>query len=188
MHWTRGCVSQHALGRGGVYPCMYWVGVSAPGGGICPGVSAWGCLPGRSARGAVCPRECVCHTPPSPLWTEWQTPVKTLPCRNCVVNGQYNCPPAWGRERETGREFMAVNFVASITAINGTNNNHYVSPINQPGNHLCTTQTSSLSQHSFAFIFSLHLWGGKSVTSPARPPPAALPPPFSNSHRVWRQS
>ena len=85
----RGCVSQHALGRwlsawgmfaregvcpGGVCPrgCL--------SGGVCLGVStqglsAWGCLP----RG-------VCL--PHPLWTEWQTPVKTFPCRNYVADGK----------------------------------------------------------------------------------------------------
>ena len=47
--------------------------------GVCPG----GCLPRRGVSaqeggvylGAVCPGG-VCQTPP--LWTEWQTPVKTL--------------------------------------------------------------------------------------------------------------
>ena len=66
---------------------------------VCPG----GCLPRRmSAQGGVCPGGClprgVCpgrgcwvsaqgiyQTPP--LWTEWQTDVKTLPCRNYVANG-----------------------------------------------------------------------------------------------------
>ena len=33
MHWVGVCVSQHALGRGGVYPSMHWAG------GVCP---AWG--------------------------------------------------------------------------------------------------------------------------------------------------
>ena len=39
------------------------------------------CLP----RGGVCP-EGVCQIPP---WTEWQTRVKTLPCRNYVADGKY---------------------------------------------------------------------------------------------------
>ena len=63
-------ISQHALCRG-----------------VCPG----GCL-----LGGVCPGWCVCpgsgghHPPPRtrgrhpPLWTEWQTGVKTLPCRNFI--------------------------------------------------------------------------------------------------------
>ena len=33
---TGHCVSQHALGRRGVYPSMHWVGVSAQG-GVYPG-------------------------------------------------------------------------------------------------------------------------------------------------------
>ena len=40
MHWARGCVSQHALGRGVCIPACTGQG------GVCPGVSAWGCLPG----------------------------------------------------------------------------------------------------------------------------------------------
>ena len=41
------------------------------GGGVCPGWGVW-----VSAR--------------HPSWTEWQTPVKTLPCRNYVVDGNKN--------------------------------------------------------------------------------------------------
>ena len=66
----QGDVSQHALGRG----CL-------PG-GVYPG---W-CLPRR--RGCL-PRGCLPHTP-SPLWTEWQMPVKTWPCRNYVADGTCN--------------------------------------------------------------------------------------------------
>ena len=41
---------------------------------------------GVSAQGCVCLARglCLSDTPP---WTEWQTPVKTLPCRNYVANG-----------------------------------------------------------------------------------------------------
>ena len=56
-------VSKHTLRRGG--------GV-CPGGGICPG----GCL-----------------TTPPPPWTELQTGVKTLHCRNFVAGGNEPPPP-----------------------------------------------------------------------------------------------
>ena len=72
----RGCVSQHALGRG--------VCTSA-----CTGQ---GCLSRRVSTGGRLPRGlCVADTP---LWTEWQTGVKTLPCRHFV---------ACGKKRETNR-------------------------------------------------------------------------------------
>ena len=46
------------------------------------------CVP--SAAVAVCwGRGCLPDTPPPP-WTEWQVPVKTLPCRNYVVGGKNN--------------------------------------------------------------------------------------------------
>ena len=80
-------VSQYALGRGGV--CLGVVvcpgGVSSRAmsaqGGVCPG----GVFPGAG----VCPgRRSVCpEGVKTPLWTEWQTGVKTLPCRNFVAGG-----------------------------------------------------------------------------------------------------
>ena len=58
--------SMHCMGGGwGVYPNMHWAG------GVCIPACPWGCLPG--GRGCL------------PLWTEWQTGVKTLPCRNFVA-------------------------------------------------------------------------------------------------------
>ena len=87
MHSSRMCTvhcSSRLLGVGGV--CAE--GVSAKGG------SAQGrCLP----RGDVCPGGSVCSggclpgggLPKTPLlWTEWQTLVKTLPCRNYVADGK----------------------------------------------------------------------------------------------------
>ena len=79
-----GCVSQHEMGRGGVYPSIQWSddicpaavcrvgsvqeevsvkGVSVKGvsvqGGVCPG----GCLPRRvSAQEGVCQGGCLPHT------------------------------------------------------------------------------------------------------------------------------
>ena len=94
-----------------VYPSMHWAGgvcpegVSAWGvsaqGGVCPeGVSAWeGCLPRGdvsghgglvvSLQGGFIPACTGADTPP--LWTEWQTGVKTLPCRNYVADGNETC-------------------------------------------------------------------------------------------------
>ena len=49
-------VSQHALGKGGVYHSMHWAGVCLPRGGVCSG----GCLPRVvSAQGGVCPGWCL---------------------------------------------------------------------------------------------------------------------------------
>ena len=84
LRW--GCVSQHA--RRGLPGGLSAQGVSAWGwvsteGCLPRGLSTWGCLP----RG-------VADTPPGeqrqtpPLWTEWQTGVKTLPCRNLVAGGE----------------------------------------------------------------------------------------------------
>ena len=85
------------LPKGGCLPS----GVSAKGVGVCPG----GCLPGGvSAWRGVCPSACwdthlpvcpgdVCPNAcwdTHPLWTEWQTLVKILPCRNYVVDGNQN--------------------------------------------------------------------------------------------------
>ena len=93
--------------------CLLW-GVSAPGGVSTPGgcllwgVSALGgvCSWGVSAPGGVCSGRCLLlggcllggcllpggypsmqwgRHPPSPLWTELQTPVKTLPWPNFVA-------------------------------------------------------------------------------------------------------
>ena len=52
------------------------------------------CVPGGvSARGTVSDQaECATHPllpSPHPPLTEWQTPVKTLPCRNYVEDGNY---------------------------------------------------------------------------------------------------
>ena len=61
----RGCLPRGCLSRG-----VSAQGVSLPE----------GCLPrGLFVQG------CVCHT--RLLWIEWQMPVKTLPCRNYVTDG-----------------------------------------------------------------------------------------------------
>ena len=67
-------ISQHVLHRGSVYPSMHWAGGCLPGGGVCWGVSAQGC---------VCGRHPLCEQ------NDWQTGVKTLPCRNFVAGGKY---------------------------------------------------------------------------------------------------
>ena len=82
MHWARGCVSQHALGRG-----VSALGVSAQGGCLPGGVCLWsqrGCLPralpgrGVSASG---PRG-VWHTPPVKRMTDRCKNI-TLPQLRC---------------------------------------------------------------------------------------------------------
>ena len=82
IHLARGGFCLGVSARGGVsgwesvYPggCVWLDGVSAQG------VSAWGvCLRGLLGWGCL---------PDTPLWTEWQTPVKTLPCRNYVADGK----------------------------------------------------------------------------------------------------
>ena len=51
-----------------------------------PSCTVGGCLP----RGGVCIPACTeADTPP--LWTEWQTGVKTLPCSNFVAGGNNGC-------------------------------------------------------------------------------------------------
>ena len=52
-----------------------------------------GCLPGGggSGQGGCLPRGDVCQITSPPPWTEWQTPVKTLPCRNYVADGNKFC-------------------------------------------------------------------------------------------------
>ena len=78
-------------------------GVCLPKGGVCLGgvcqpegaVSAngmsacqWGCQPrGVPAQGS----ECLPSREVSPLWTEWQTCVKALTCRNYVADGNKCC-------------------------------------------------------------------------------------------------
>ena len=78
-------VSQHALGRKGVSQpalgrgCLLREGV--------PGVVWPGGVPGVPPRGqgGIYPGGRCRHPPP---WTEWQTGVKTLPCRNFVAGGK----------------------------------------------------------------------------------------------------
>ena len=87
MHWARVCV----------YPSMHWTGgVSAQGVCVYPtgcllgGMSTWGwyllgeCLPRLGS---------LPHTPP--LWTEWQTPVKILPCHNYIADGDKQVCCVW---------------------------------------------------------------------------------------------
>ena len=66
-------------------------GVSAPGGMSAPG----GCLllGGVSALGGSAPGGCIpaCTEADTPLWTESQTPVKTLPWPNFVAAGNDVC-------------------------------------------------------------------------------------------------
>ena len=80
MH-RRGGVSQHALGRGCVSQHALGRLVSAQG------LSAWG----------------VANNPL--LWTEWQTGVKTLPCRSFVEGGNelklyYSDISEWNQKSE----------------------------------------------------------------------------------------
>ena len=72
MHSSRiGCIPSVAV-------AVCW------GGSAQEGVSARGDMPGGVCPGGVCPGGCL---PDTPLWTEWQTLVKTLPCRNYVADG-----------------------------------------------------------------------------------------------------
>ena len=48
-------------------------------------VAARGCLPGGVSAQGVSAQGNVCHPL---LWTEWEMPVKTLPCRNYVADGK----------------------------------------------------------------------------------------------------
>ena len=81
----QGCLPRGCLPSRGV--CQ---GVSArvclPSRGVCQGVSARGCLPGGVYPGGVClgGRLSGGVWQDTPLWTEWQTCVKTLPCPNFV--------------------------------------------------------------------------------------------------------
>ena len=58
--------------------CWLYPSMLCPRGGVCPG----GVCPGGVCRGGL-PRG-VWQTP---LWTEWQTGVKILPCRDFVAGG-----------------------------------------------------------------------------------------------------
>ena len=73
-----GCVPSAAV-------AICWWGTVCPG-----GVSAQRCvcLGGCLPRGQGCLLGCVWQT--LPLWTEWQTLVKTLPCRNYAADGNKN--------------------------------------------------------------------------------------------------
>ena len=86
-------ISQHALHRGSVHPSIHWPEGCLPGGGVCQG--GRGVCPGDgvSAQGGVCwgvsAQECVCGRHPLCEQNDWQTGVKTLPCRNFVAGGKY---------------------------------------------------------------------------------------------------
>ena len=74
--WSQGGLP----GLGGVVSAWSWAGVClVPGGGL-PGRG--GCLPGR---GGLASQHALRQTPL--LWTESQTPVKTLPWPNFVAAG-----------------------------------------------------------------------------------------------------
>ena len=86
-------VSQHALRRGVSAwgrECLHGWGMSClPRGMSVQGGVCQGCLP----RGVYLCRGMYVADPPP--WTEWQTGVKTLPCRNFVAGGNYSvkvCP------------------------------------------------------------------------------------------------
>ena len=77
---------------------------------LLPGVSApWGCLiPGGLLLGGVC------H---SPLWTEWQTSVKTLPCPTFVAGGKYETIVACGHASFNIRGWLAHWVLIYLTAL-----------------------------------------------------------------------
>ena len=113
MHWAGGCTPKCTGQRdvyprmhwpGGVYPSMHWAGecipkctgqgwcvsqialgrgVSTQGMCVCPG--GWCLAGGVSGQGGVYPSMHLGRYPPPP-WTEWQTGVKTLPCRNYAAD------------------------------------------------------------------------------------------------------
>ena len=110
-HRGWGCIPAY-IGQGGrvVHPSMQWAGGVClrgclPRGVSAQRVSAWGCLPGGVCLGGVCQgvsawevsaQGGVClgvsaggvSRHPSPCeWNDWQTGVKTLPCRNYVADG-----------------------------------------------------------------------------------------------------
>ena len=74
------------------HPNMHWAGWVSAQEGCLPR----GCLPG----GVVCPGGLPAQegwqTPP-PLRTEWQTGVKTLPCRNFVADSKYLVRPKYSK-------------------------------------------------------------------------------------------
>ena len=83
--WVWGCLPRDVCPMGAV--------CSLPRGGVCPGGCLGGYALGVSTKGVVCcqgvclpsrSRGCL---PDTHLWTEWQTGVKTLPCRNYVEDG-----------------------------------------------------------------------------------------------------
>ena len=85
------------LGWGCLPGCVCPGGVSGQGvctqGGVCPGGV---CLAGVSAGG-------VCLGGPTHLWTESQTPVKTLPCRNYVADGNSTYCILWSSSQMSMR-------------------------------------------------------------------------------------
>ena len=58
------------------------------------GVSAWSGGSAWSGRGGLASQHALRQTPP-PLWTESQTPVKTLPWPNFVAAGKNKVPPQY---------------------------------------------------------------------------------------------
>ena len=88
-----GCLTRVCLPRGCLsWGCLPWgvcaSGVSAWGlsaqEGVSQGVSTGGCLPGRGSTQGI-----VWKTPPLPCeQNDWQTGMKTLPCRNYVTDGK----------------------------------------------------------------------------------------------------
>ena len=111
MHCTEG--RNGCLPREGV-SAQGW-GDVCPGGGVCPG---WGTRPGGGLPGGIWQ---------TPLWTEWQTRVKTLLCRNFVAGGNKNsncCQMEWvhcERNDTDGIVSSTGKFVASFSefGING---------------------------------------------------------------------
>ena len=93
-----GCLLWGICSLGGVCSGGVSWGVSAPGGGglLWGGVCSGGSAPGGSAAGGVCARGVFAPGGSAPvgcvsqdaLWTESQTPVKTLPWPNFVAAGK----------------------------------------------------------------------------------------------------
>ena len=71
------CLVRGVPGLGGM-PAWSWGCLPSLGGG---------CLPGPGVAGYGIPS---CTEADPPLWTEWQTTVKILPCPNFVAGGNYN--------------------------------------------------------------------------------------------------
>ena len=104
-----GCVPSAAVAVPG--------GVCLPGGvSACQRVSAW---QGRAGEGVCLPRG-VCLpgggrylSVTLPLWTEWETRVKTLPCCNYVVDGKnWNVPKR--------KQWQRVYLTVKIWHVHGT--------------------------------------------------------------------